>query len=35
VLEPLAAIEPEVVVPGDRRCIREMLDQFNLRETPR
>lgn len=35
VLEPLAAIEPEVVVPGDGRCIREMLDQFNHRGTSR
>ena len=35
VLEPLASIEPEAIVPGDGRCIREMLEQFNHRETPR
>lgn len=26
VLEPLAAIEPDAIVPGDGRCIREMLE---------
>ncbi len=33
VLEPLESIEPDFIVPGDERCIREMLDQISRRET--
>ena len=35
VLEPLAAIEPDVVVPGDGRCIRELLERLDASEAER